>query len=71
MSENILALANPMLSTVFALAFFILWRRDPSATWIAIIAVGYFSSALGFFIFHFTFYLEEQNLSLSAIRTPL
>jgi diguanylate cyclase (GGDEF)-like protein len=54
MSENILALANPMLSTVFALAFFILWRRDPSATWIAIIAVGYFSSALGFFIFHFT-----------------
>ncbi|MFT6474639.1 MAG: hypothetical protein ACJAUS_002364, partial [Qipengyuania sp.] len=31
-----------------------MWRRDPSATWIAIIAVGYFSSALGFFIFHFT-----------------
>lgn len=54
MSEKILALANPLLCGVFAIAFFALWRRDTSATWIAIIAATYASRAIGFFIFHFT-----------------
>jgi hypothetical protein len=54
MSENILALANPMLNMVFGIAFLILWRREPCASWIAIISVSYFASAAGFFIFHLT-----------------
>ncbi|WP_156494470.1 hypothetical protein, partial [Erythrobacter sp. HI0019] len=54
MSENILALANPMLNMVFGIAFLILWRREPGARWIAIISVSYFASAAGFFIFHLT-----------------
>ncbi|RZP19874.1 MAG: GGDEF domain-containing protein [Erythrobacter sp.] len=54
MSENILALANPMLNMVFGIAFLILWRREPGASWIAIISVSYFASAAGFFIFHLT-----------------
>ena len=54
MTEKILALANPMLCTVFALAFFILWRREPGAKWIIIIAMTYVTRAVGFFVFHFT-----------------
>ena len=54
MTEKILALANPMLCTVFALAFFILWWRERSVKWIAIIAATYFTRAIGFFVFHFT-----------------
>ncbi len=54
MSENILALANPLLCAVFAVAFFALWQRDRSAKWIAIISATYASRTVGFFIFHFT-----------------
>ena len=54
MSEKILAMANPMLCAVFAVAFFVLWRRETSATWIVILAATYASRAVGFFVFHFT-----------------
>lgn len=54
MSEKILALANPLLCAVFALAFLALWWRDRSATWIGIISVTYVARTIGFFIFHFT-----------------
>lgn len=54
MSEQILALANPSLCAVFALAFFILWRRDPSSTFVLLIAITYGTRALGFVVFHFT-----------------
>lgn len=54
MSETILALANPLLCAVFAIAFFALWRRDRSAKWIAIISANYASRTVGFLIYQFT-----------------
>lgn len=54
MSETILALANPLLCAVFAIAFFALWRRNRSATWIAIISASFASRTVGFLIYQFT-----------------
>lgn len=53
-TEQILALANPLLCAVFATAFFLLWRRERASTWIAIIAVTYLSRTVGFSVFHFS-----------------
>lgn len=53
-TAQILALANPMLCAVFAIAFFLLWRREKAALWIAIIATSYLSRTIGFSVFHFT-----------------
>ncbi|MDG5748714.1 GGDEF domain-containing protein [Qipengyuania sp. XHP0207] len=54
MTEKILAMANPLLCTVFALSFIALWRRDTSTSWPVMIAFAYAAQAVGFFIFHFT-----------------
>ena len=53
-TEKILALANPMLCAIFAIAFCLLWRREKAALWIAVVAVSYLTRTIGFSIFHFT-----------------
>ena len=54
MTEKILALANPLLCAVFAIAFIALWRRDPGARWLGLLSVTYVTRAIGFFVFHFS-----------------
>ena len=74
-TAQILALANPLLCAVFGTAFALLWHRDRSVAWTALVAVSYFAGTIGFTIFHFTgnpngaFSISAMHLfySISAI----
>lgn len=50
MSQQIIGLLNPLLATIFGLAFVIFWAIQKHRKYILLIALGYFAFACGMFI---------------------